>query len=160
MPIWTCCLLRGMCLGGMCVASYYLDEKDPHNNRTTSTWMPCTKVVVNNELDIPTAYFISQNNVTVSICYSCIPRCFSIILLLPLLVLSLLVLSLSLFSPSFSVSLLLLLYLLLSSSPGLLLLLLLLLLSLLVLSLLVLSLFLPLLRVPLLLPPLPSSSLA
>ena len=51
---------------GMCVASYFLDELDPATNHTISVWVPASKVIINTEVDPPTAYFVARNNVTVS----------------------------------------------------------------------------------------------
>ena len=51
---------------GICDASMFMEVKDPETNQTISVWVPISRVVVNNEMTPPTAYFIAQNNVTVS----------------------------------------------------------------------------------------------
>ena len=51
---------------GICDASMFMEVKDQETNQTISVWVPISRVVVNNEMTPPTAYFIAQNNVTVS----------------------------------------------------------------------------------------------
>lgn len=44
----------------------FLEVKDPDTNHTLSVWVPISRVVVDSQMEPPTAYFIAQNNVTVS----------------------------------------------------------------------------------------------
>ena len=51
---------------GICDASMFMEVKDPQTNQTVSVWVPISRVVVNSEMTPTTAYFIAQNNLTVS----------------------------------------------------------------------------------------------